>query len=150
MRGGYALDRGAVLRRELLGRVTNEDPLRRILPLVNVALEDLSPRMRELYVPIRRASISPEKLLRALLLQAFNSVRSERQLIEQLKYNLLFRCSPRTATVKVFFSDEHFLVGRTLIKAFASMKSFKPRTKAPTGTWGRRTRRSRWTGWERR
>jgi hypothetical protein len=51
MRGGYVLDRGAVLRRELLGRVTNEDPLRRILPLVNVALEDLSPRMQELYAP---------------------------------------------------------------------------------------------------
>jgi transposase len=72
---------------------------------VNIALEDLSPRMQELYAPIRRPSISPEKLLRALLLQAFNSVRSERQLIEQLMYNLLFRCSPRTATVKPIFDS---------------------------------------------
>ena len=45
----------------------------------------------KLYAPIGRPSIPPEKLLRALLLQAFYSVRSERQLIEQLSYNLLFR-----------------------------------------------------------
>jgi hypothetical protein len=140
MRGGYALDRGADER----GPSAAHSAARDRRPGGSLAQNAGAVRA------VRRASISPEKLLRALLLQAFNSVRSERQLIEQLKYNLLFRCSPRTATVKVFFSDEHFLVGRTLIKAFASMKSFKPRTKAPTGTWGRRTRRSRWTSWERR
>jgi transposase len=72
-------------------RVAGDHPLRRILPLVEAALLDLSPEFARLYAPIGRPSIPPEKLLRALLLQAFYSVRSERQLMEQLDYNLLFR-----------------------------------------------------------
>ena len=55
------------------------------------ALEVLSPDFEKLYSPIGRPSIPPEKLLRALLVQAFYSVRSERQLMEQLDYNLMFR-----------------------------------------------------------
>jgi transposase len=109
-----------------------------------------------------RPSIPPEKLLRALLLQAFYSVRSERQLMEQLDYNLLFRWfvglamdtpiwDPTVYTknrdrflegevaapffqaalgqpeVKALLSDEHFSVDGTLIEAWASMKSFKPK-----------------------
>ena len=66
-------------------------PLRAIRPLVNAALARLSPDFELLYAPTGRASIAPEKLLRALLLQAFYSVRSERQLMEQLTYNMLFR-----------------------------------------------------------
>jgi len=73
------------------GRVSGDHPLRRILPLVDAALADLSGAFAQLYAPIGRPSIPPEKLLRALLLQAFYSVRSERQLMEQLDYNLLFR-----------------------------------------------------------
>ena len=61
------------------------------MPVVDAALADLSAEFAKLYAPIGRPSIPPEKLLRALLLQAFYSVRSERQLMEQLDYNLLFR-----------------------------------------------------------
>jgi len=57
----------------------------------NAALEKLSPRFSKLYATGGRASIAPEKLLRALLLQAFYGVRSERQLMEQITYNMLFR-----------------------------------------------------------
>ena len=71
--------------------VPKDHPLRGIRPLVNAALARLSPDFARLYAPTGRASIAPEKLLRALLLQAFYSVRSERQLMEQLDYNLLFR-----------------------------------------------------------
>jgi transposase len=55
------------------------------------ALRDLQPRFHKLYAKTGRPSIAPEKLLRALLLQALYSVRSERLLMEQLHYNLLFR-----------------------------------------------------------
>src|ERR1700741_1880646 len=72
-------------------RVPRDHPLRAIRPIVDAALRTLSPAFETLYAPIGRPSIPPEKLLRALLLQAFYSVRSERQLMEQLDYNLLFR-----------------------------------------------------------
>lgn len=71
--------------------VPTDHPLRAIRPLVNAALDRLSPRFSQLYSPGGRASIAPEKLLRALLLQAFYGVRSERQLMEQVRYNMLFR-----------------------------------------------------------
>jgi transposase len=66
-------------------------PLRAIRPLVNAALERLSGEFDKMYSPFGRDSIAPEKLLRALLLQAFFSVRSERQLMEQITYNMMFR-----------------------------------------------------------
>ena len=72
-------------------RVPKGHPLRVIRQLVNEALDALSPRFDELYAQDGRPSIPPEQLLRALLLQAFYSIRSERQLMEQLNYNLLFR-----------------------------------------------------------
>ena len=71
--------------------VPSDHPLRAIRVLVNRALERLSPEFARLYPPTGRASIAPEKLLRALLLQAFFGVRSERQLMEQVAYNMLFR-----------------------------------------------------------
>src|SRR3954471_8854558 len=71
--------------------VPKDHPLRAIRPLVNAALARLSPDFARLYAATGRVSIAPEKLLRALLLQAFYSVRSERQLMEQLTYNMLFR-----------------------------------------------------------
>src|SRR6266849_3654336 len=72
-------------------RVPQDHPLRRIRPIVDRVLEQLSPRFNKLYARAGRPSIAPEKLLRALLLQLLYSVRSERLLMEQLDYNLLFR-----------------------------------------------------------
>jgi transposase len=72
-------------------RVPGDHPLRAIRALVDEALEVLSPQFERLYSKVGRPSIAPEKLLRALLLQAFFTIRSERQLMEQLDYNLLFR-----------------------------------------------------------
>jgi transposase len=72
-------------------RVPANHPLRRIRSMTDRALQELSPKFSELYSRYGRPSIAPEKLLRALLLQAFYSVRSERLLMEELQYNLLFR-----------------------------------------------------------
>jgi transposase len=143
-------------------RVPKDHPLRPIQALVDRALTGLSPAFDQLYADHGRPSIPPEKLLRALLLQAFYSVRSERQLMEQLDYNLLFRWFVGLAMdapiwdvtvftknrdrflegevaaqffravlgqpeVRALLSDEHFSVDGTLIEAFASMKSFRPK-----------------------
>src|SRR5215510_10916608 len=72
-------------------RVPADHPLRPIREMVDIVLRELSPEFARLYAPNGRPSIPPEKLLRALLLQVLYSVRSERQLMEQLNYNLLFR-----------------------------------------------------------
>lgn len=72
-------------------RVPKEHVLRRVRGLTERALAELGPRLDGLYAPQGRPSIPPEQLLRALLLQALYSVRSERQLMEQLDYNLLYR-----------------------------------------------------------
>lgn len=72
-------------------RVPKDHPLRAVRQLTDAALERLSPRFRKLYSDIGRPSIPPEQLLRALLVQVLYSVRSERLLMEQLQYNLLFR-----------------------------------------------------------
>lgn len=72
-------------------RVPLDHPLRAIRAIVDEALDVLSPRLDGLYAKEGRPSIPPEKLLRALLLQAFYSIRSERQLMEQMDYNLLYR-----------------------------------------------------------
>src|SRR5271154_6286984 len=143
-------------------RVPKDHPLRTIRRLVDGALEALSGDFAKLYARLGRPSIPPEKLLRALLLQAFYSVRSERQLMEQLDYNLLFRWFVGLSMdapiwdVTVFtknrerllagdvatkflgavvahargrnlLSDEHFSVDGTLIEAWASIKSFRPK-----------------------
>jgi transposase len=149
-------------------RVPKDHPLRPIRALVDHALTVLSPVFDELYADNGRPSIPPEKLLRALLLQAFYSVRSERQLMEQLDYNLLFRWFVGLAMdapiwdatvytknrdrflegevaaqffqavlgqpeVRALLSQEHFSVDGTLIEAWASMKSFKPKDEAGGG-----------------
>jgi transposase len=72
-------------------RVPADHPLRLIRAVVDEALDVLSVEFDRLYARVGRPGIAPEKLLRALLLQAFYSIRSERQLMEQLDYNLLFR-----------------------------------------------------------
>src|ERR1700709_2600091 len=71
--------------------VPPDHPLRQIRPLVNAALERLSPEFDQIYSWTGGPWIPPEQLLRALLLQAFFTIRSERQLMEQLRYNILFR-----------------------------------------------------------
>ncbi len=143
-------------------RVAWDHPLRAIREIVSAALSALSPDFGALYARLGRPSIPPEKLLRALLLQAFYSVRSERQLMEQLDYNLLFRWFVGLALdapiwdvtvftknrerlvageiaakfmaavlnqprVRELLSAEHFSVDGTLIEAWASMKSFRPK-----------------------
>ena len=75
----------------LESRIPADHPLRAIRELVDAALGELSRSFDRLYSRDGRPSIPPERLLRALLLQAFYTVRSERQLMEQLDYNLLFR-----------------------------------------------------------
>ena len=69
-------------------RVPRDDPLRAIRDLTNAALAEMSGKFEELYSRTGRREIAPEKLLRALLLQVFCSIRSERQLMEQLGCNL--------------------------------------------------------------
>jgi transposase len=90
--------RGADYRNEKLfsyvrpdSRIPADHPLWAIRKITDAALVQMSDRFDTLYSDVGRPSIPPEKLLRALLLQAFYSVRSERQLMEQMDYNLLFR-----------------------------------------------------------
>src|SRR5947209_3305957 len=71
--------------------VPRDHPLRAIRLLVNAALERLAPAFAAIYADSGRPSIPPERLLRALLLQALFTVRSERQLMQQITYNMLFR-----------------------------------------------------------
>jgi len=72
-------------------RVPKDHPLRAIRSMTDQVLRELSPQFAKLYAPVGRPSIPPEQLLRALLLQALYTVRSERLLMEELSYNLLFR-----------------------------------------------------------
>src|SRR5436309_15457009 len=125
-------------------RVPAAHPLRPMRAMVDAVLAELSPQFSELYSRVGRPSIAPERLLRALLLQVLYSVRSERLLMEQLDYNLLFRwfvglkADDPIWDATVFtknrqrlldgdiarVSDEHFTVDGTLIEAWASLKSF--------------------------
>ena len=143
-------------------RVPANHPLRKVRELVRDVLGDLNRSLGRLYASEGRPSIPPEQLLSALLLQVFYGIRSERQLMEQLDYNLLYRWfvglspddpvwDPTTFTknrerlqngdvftkfmtrllnhsqVKPLLSDEHFSVDGTLIEAWASQKSFRPK-----------------------
>ena len=72
-------------------RVPSDHPLRAVRKLTDAVLQSLSGEFDELYSASGRPSIAPEYILRALLLQVFYSVRSERVLVEQIDYNLLFR-----------------------------------------------------------
>src|ERR1700728_832921 len=76
---------------DLEARVGADQPLRVIKELANASLSDLSGEFSKLYTDFGRPSIAPEKLLRAMLLQAFYGIRSERQLMERLEFDLLFR-----------------------------------------------------------
>jgi transposase len=91
MRGEDQRSEGFFSYLRLETRIPADHPLRAIRALVDAALAELSRAFGKLYARDGRPSIPPERLLRALLLQAFYTVRSERLLMEQLDYNLLFR-----------------------------------------------------------
>ncbi len=91
MRGADLQQGGMFSYVSLEERVPKTHPLRRMRAMVDAALEELSPDFEALYSKVGRPSIPPEKLLRALLLQVLFTIRSERMLMEQLDYNLLFR-----------------------------------------------------------
>jgi transposase len=162
MRGGDERSGSLFSYVDLEARVGKDHPLRSIRGIVNEALAALSGEFSALYSRVGRPSIPPEKLLRAMLLQAFYSIRSERQLMERLEFDLLFRwfvgigvddavwdhstfsknrdrllegdlaakllsavlAQPR---VKRLLSTDHFSVDGTLVEAWASMKSFRPK-----------------------
>lgn len=143
-------------------RVRADHPLRPIRRMTDAALQRLSARFDALYSSTGRPSIPPEKLLRALLLQILYSIRSERLLMEELDYNILYRWFVGLSlddpiwdattftknrdrllrgdiadaffaevlaaiTAEGLLSDEHFTVDGTLLEAWASHKSFKPK-----------------------
>ncbi|HER27426.1 MAG TPA: IS5 family transposase, partial [Rhodospirillales bacterium] len=147
---------------DLEDRVPANHPLRTIREIVNDVLVSLSSDFESMYARMGRPSMPPEQLLRALLLQAFYTIRSERQLMEQLDFNILFRwfvglsmddlvwdpstfCKNRDRLleaevsaklltgvvehkkVRRLLSRDHFSVDGTLIEAWASMKSFRPK-----------------------
>lgn len=91
MRGGDDRTEGLFSYVSCEAWVPSNHPLRPIRTICDEALEVLSPDFEALYSKAGRPSIPPKKLLRALFLQAFYSIRSERQLMEQMDYNLLFR-----------------------------------------------------------
>ena len=91
MRGGDGRSGKLFSYVDLEARVRMDHPLRAIRSIVNEALTEMEREFGVLYAPIGRPSIPPEKLLRAMLLQAFYSIRSERQLMERLEFDLLFR-----------------------------------------------------------
>lgn len=77
--------------RQLEDFIPSDHPLRPIRLVVNQALVRMNSLFDSIYADSGRDSIAPEKLMRAMLLQIFHSIRSERQLMEQMRYNLLFR-----------------------------------------------------------
>jgi transposase len=91
MRGADAMQEALFSFCKLEDFVPSDHPLRPIRTLVDQSLKRLDGLFNTIYADSGRASIAPEKLIRALLLQVFYSVRSERQLMEQIRYNLLFR-----------------------------------------------------------
>ena len=168
MRGEF-LDQGGMFSYVLPEqRIPADHPLRPIRALIREVFSGLDRSFRKLYSADGRPSIPPEQLLSALLIQALYGIRSERQLMEQLNYNLLFRWfvglspddpvwHPTSFTmnrerlqqgdvfqsfmstllahpkIKPLLSDEHFSVDGTLIEAWASQKSFKPKDGSDQG-----------------
>jgi transposase len=143
-------------------RVPSDHPIRKLRELVDGVLAEMDPLFERRYAKTGRPSIPPERLLRASLLQVVYSVRSERLLMEQLDYNLLFRWfvglniddpvwdhstfsfnrerlfdeevaqqffdnTVLVAQLKQLTSNEHFSVDGTLLEAWASHKSFRPK-----------------------
>ena len=97
MRGDDELQEGLFSFSKLDDFVPTDHPLRPMKDLVNESLKRLNGLFNSIYADTGRASVAPEKLMRALLLQVFFSVRSERQLMEQIRSGTT-RCSPRIVT----------------------------------------------------
>jgi len=151
--------------------VPQDHPIRRIKPIVEHALSELSPIFNQMYAEMGRPSIPPEHLLKACLLIALYSIRSERQFCERLQYDLLFKwfldlniTDPAfdastfsknkerllehqvareflTAVIsdarrRKLLSEDHFTVDGTLLEAWASLKSFRPKDGGATPTSG--------------
>ncbi len=147
-------------------RVPQDHPLRAIRKLTDEVSRSMSGEFDSLYSDMGRRSIAPEYVLHALLLQVLFSVRSERQLVEQIDYNLLFRWfvglgmddamwshavfsknrdrlltsavaqrffTEANRRAKPYMSDDHFTVDGTLIQAWASHKSFRPKDGSDDG-----------------
>ena len=136
MRGGDELSEGLFSYVSCEARVPANHPLRAIRAIVDEALDVLSADFDGLYSRIGRPSVPPEKLLRALLLQAFYSVRSERQLMEQMDYNLLFRWCVGLAMdapiwdVTVFTKNRERLLAGDIAARFLSAIIRQPRVQA--------------------
>lgn len=124
MRGGEVRSGSLFSYVDLEARVARSHPLRAIRAIVDAALANLDADFEAIYAPIGRPSIPPEQLLRALLLQAFYTVRSERQLMEQLDYNLLFRwfvglgIDEKVWDVTVFTKNRDRLLGGEIASKF--------------------------------
>jgi transposase len=145
-----------------------DHPIRRIKKVVEAVLADLDPEFDAMYAVTGRQSVPPEQLLKASVLMALYSIRSERQFCEQLQYNLLFKffldlnldaeafdhstfsrnrerlldheiadrffaAVVRQAHLRRYLSGEHFSVDGTLLEAWASHKSFKPKEPSQRG-----------------
>ena len=152
--------------------VPQDHPIREIKPIVDRALSELTGTFSQMYAEIGRPSIPPEHLLKACLLIALYSVRSERQFCERLQYDLLFKwfldlnimdpafdastfCKNKErllehkvargflgavlteARRRKLLSEEHFTVDGTLLEAWASLKSFRPKEGSDQGTGGK-------------
>lgn len=169
---GHADPQGALFSYVSLERRIPEDhPLRAIKAQMDAALAAMSADFQAMYSHTGRPSIAPERLLKATLLMALYSVRSDRLFCETLDYNLLFRWFldmdleshafdhstfsknrerliehdiakrffaqvVQQARARSLLSDEHFTVDGTLIEAWASFKSFKPKDGPPPGPGG--------------
>jgi transposase len=166
MRGSDLMQESLFVMKALNDFVPADHPLRPIREILNVALAGMDQPFAAMYSVFGRESIAPEKLIRALVLQVLYGLRSERLLVEELGYNLLYRWfvglaidAPvwdhstfsknrdrlieqdvakalftqvlSQAKAKGLLSDEHFSVDGTLIKAWASHKSFVPKDGPP-------------------
>lgn len=168
MRGKAASQKTLLLVGSVEERIPQRHPIRRIKALADEALASMGGVFEAMYARIGRPSVPPERLLKAQLLMALYSVRSDRQFCEQLDYNLLLRwfldleldeasfdastfshnrkrlidhaaaqrflsAIVEQARSRHLLSDEHFSVDGTLIEAWASMKSFRPKDEPPSG-----------------
>lgn len=168
MRGADVMQESLFTTVHLESFVPTDHPIRPLRELFDTALRRISPLLDAAYAEGGRESIAPERLLRAQLLQVLYSIRSERQLVEQTHYNLLFRWFVglsiddtvwnhstfsknrdrllehavvpelfaevvRLAEQRGLLSKDHFSVDGTLIQAWASHKSFRPKDDGPGG-----------------
>ena len=166
MRGQKHQQRSLLMVGSIDDHIPGHHPIRPLKKLADRALASMDEVFKSMYAQIGRPSVPPERLLKAQLLIALFSVRSDRQFCEQLEYNLLFRwfldmdldepafdastfsqnrerlirhrvgeeflaAVVREATSQHLLSDDHFSVDGTLIQAWASLKSFRPKDEPP-------------------